>query len=339
MSNNKKQKKVKATKKGTGPGIIAFGVVFALFSVLFKPHSIGAYILAFALSGFAGAIIRTMAQGLDLTVEEKTPESLQKVQGDTGNPDVDALLERGREMIIEIRAENEKIPDTILTEKLDKLEHQCSEIFRAVYDKPAKASQIRKFMDYYLPTTLKMVKGYRVLGERNMASKDVVAARHRIEDALEVVLQGCQKMLDNLYRDDVLDITTDIDVLEQMLKRDGLTESELEKAAQQAKEAARIDLEASKLAMERAQAIKKQKAELAAQQAAELAKEQAAKDQAAAQVARMNADSGVQKQVEDALREAKAHQPQVPTMRGEMFPSYYNQGGATAQAKEPKKQE
>ena len=216
MSNNKKPKK----SKGTGAGIIAFGVVFALFSVLFKPHSIGAFVLAFALSGFAGAIIKTMAQGLDLTVKEKTPDSLQKVQGDTGNPDVDALLEKGRAMIMEIREENKKIPDTSLTSKLNQLENQCAEIFRAVYDKPAKASQIRKFMDYYLPTTLKMVKGYRVLGERNVAGEDAAAARRRIDDALGVVLKGCQKMLDNLYRDDVLDITTDIDVLEQMLRRD-----------------------------------------------------------------------------------------------------------------------
>ncbi|NLO83853.1 MAG: hypothetical protein GX096_00260 [Clostridiales bacterium] len=334
MSKNKNEKK----SKGTGAGIIAFGVVFALFSVLFKPHSIGAYILAFALSGFAAAIIRTMAQGLDLSVEEKTPESLQKVQGNTGNPDVDALLEKGREMIKEIREENKKIPDTELTNMLNQLEHQCSEIFRAVYDKPAKASQIRKFMDYYLPTTLKMVKSYRVLGERNMASDEVARARNRIEDALGVVLKGCQKMLDNLYRDDVLDITTDIDVLEQMLKRDGLTESELEKAAQQAREAARIDAEASRVAQERAQALKKQaEAERAVKMAAELTAQKTASEKAA-NALHMNVDSGVKQQVEGALEDAKSHRPQVPTMSGEMFPSYYSQGEATAKQEKPNNQ-
>ena len=330
MSNNKKPKK----SKGTGTGIIAFGVVFALFSVLFKPHSIGAFVLAFALSGFAGAIIKTMAQGLDLTVKEKTPDSLQKVQGDTGNPDVDALLEKGRAMIMEIREENKKIPDTSLTSKLNQLENQCAEIFRAVYDKPAKASQIRKFMDYYLPTTLKMVKGYRVLGERNVAGEDAAAARRRIDDALGVVLKGCQKMLDNLYRDDVLDITTDIDVLEQMLRRDGLTESELEKAAAQAREAARIDAEATRVARERAQA--EAAAHKAEQEAARRADE--AQKAQAVPVPQRQADSGVKRQVEGALRDARSHMPQVPTMSGEMFPSYFNQGEATAQAKKPDEQ-
>ena len=134
-------------RKGLGAGIIAFGVVFALFSLLFRPHTVGAFALATALSLFAGAVIRVMAQGLDVSPTVKTPESLQKVQGNTGDPDVDALLEKGRGMIAEIRAENDRIPESSLSDKLEKLENLCAEVFRAVYDKPAKAPQIRKFMD------------------------------------------------------------------------------------------------------------------------------------------------------------------------------------------------
>ena len=81
-------------RKGLGAGIIAFGVVFALFSLLFRPHTVGAFALATALSLFAGAVIRVMAQGLDVSPTVKAPESLQKVQGNTGDPDVDALLEK-----------------------------------------------------------------------------------------------------------------------------------------------------------------------------------------------------------------------------------------------------
>ena len=248
------KKKNPKQKSGLSAGIVAFGAVFALYSALFKPHSIGGFALAFALSGFVGAIIRIMAQGLDTTVNQKTPESLKKVQGETGDPEVDALLEKGREMIREIRRENDLIPDSILSSKLDQLENQCAEIFRAVYDKPGKASQIRKFMEYYLPTTLKMVKGYRLLDERGVTGQEAMQAKNRISDALTVVLQGCEKMLDKLYQDDVLDLTTDIDVLEQMLKRDGLTESDLEAAAIQAKRASQIDAAATRIAREKAQA-------------------------------------------------------------------------------------
>ena len=255
MSQKKKQ------PSGLGAGIVAFGAVFALFSVLFKPHSLIGYAFALGLSAMAGAIIRIMAQGLDTTQNQKTPESLQKVQGDTGNPEVDELLEKGRGMIADIRRENDLIPDDSLSDKLDMLENKCAEIFRAVYDKPNRASQIRKFMDYYLPTTLKMVKGYRMLDERGITGQDAVYARNRIDDALLVVLQGCEKMLDKLYQDDVLDLTTDIDVLEQMLKRDGLSESDLDIAAAQAKRAAQIDAAANRIAREKAYDQQKQPAQ------------------------------------------------------------------------------
>lgn len=221
-------------RKGLGAGIIAFGVVFALFSLLFRPHTIGAFALATALSLFAGAVIRVMAQGLDVSPTVKTPESLQKVQGNTGDPDVDALLEKGRGMIAEIRAENDRIPDSSLSDKLEKLENLCAEVFRAVYDKPAKAPQIRKFMDYYLPTTLKMVRGFRTLDERGITGAQAQDARPAHRGRAGRGHHGCQRLLENLYRDDVLDLTTDIDVLEQMLKRDSLTESDLERAAAQA---------------------------------------------------------------------------------------------------------
>ena len=252
------KKNQKKQKSGLGAGLLAFGMAFAAYSAVFKPHSIGAYVLAFALSGFLGAIIRVMAQGLDTTQNQKTPESLKKVQGDTGNPEVDELLARGREMIADIRRENDLIPDDSLSGKLDILENKCAEIFRAVYDKPNRASQIRKFMEYYLPTTLKMVKGYRMLDERGITGQDAVYACNRIDDALLVVLQACEKMLDKLYQDDVLDLTTDIDVLEQMLKRDGLSESDLDIAAAQAKRAAQIDAAANRIAREKAYDQEKQ---------------------------------------------------------------------------------
>ena len=325
MANQKQAKQKKKQKSGMGAGIIAFGAVFALFSSIFHPHSLGGYLLNVVLSFFAGSIVRVMAQGLDLTTHNKEPESLQKVQADTGNPEVDELLNRGREMIKEIRIENDKIPDESLSAKLDELENSCAEIFRAVYDKPSKAPQIRKFMEYYLPTTLKMVKNYRLLSERDYGNAENRKARQRIDEALGVVNNGCRHMLDQLYRDDMLDITTDIDVLEQMLKRDGLTENDLRKAAQQARQAAQLDqqLEAMRQQMQ------------AAQQTAQSVQvpQQVQQAQPAQQpiVAPVMNQSGVQQQVDYAQLQAQQHFPQAPTLSGGMFPAY----GDQAQAVQP----
>ena len=86
------KRKPAAKRKGLGAGIIAFGAVFALFSLIFRPHTPGAFALAFALSLFGGAVVRVMAQGLDLSTPSRESESLQKVQGQTGDPEVDRML-------------------------------------------------------------------------------------------------------------------------------------------------------------------------------------------------------------------------------------------------------
>ena len=229
-------------RKGLGAGIIAFGVVFALFSLLFRPHTVGAFALATALSLFAGAVIRVMAQGLDVSPTVKTPESLQKVQGNTGDPDVDALLEKGRGMIAEIRAENDRIPDSSLSDKLEKLENLCAEVFRAVYDKPAKAPQIRKFMDYYLPTTLKLLNAYDRMSGTGVSGENIDTTLAKVEGMMRTIVSAFEKQLDSLYGAEALDISTDITVLENMMAREGLTEQPL-KAESSPKEDPDIKLE------------------------------------------------------------------------------------------------
>ncbi len=311
----------KKNKKGRKAGNIAFWVTFLLYSLVIHPFGPGRFIVGVVLAGIVSKIIRTMASGLDLTTHNKqdaVPESLEKVSKDTGNPEVDALLAKGREMIAQIRAENKKIPDEGLTGKLTRLETLCGDIFRAVYEKPAKAAQIRKFMDYYLPTTLKMVKAYRTLGENNVYGAEADAARKRIDDALGIVLKGCQKLLTNLYRDDMLDITTDIDVLEQMLKRDGLTESDLQFAAQQARQAAEINDQAERAAAAR-RTREAQKAvpvlhTTPARQTGSA--QQAAPAQQAYDEEQWHAgkNTNVSQQVQDAIAQAQAHAPQAPVL-------------------------
>lgn len=227
--------------KGTGAGVIAFGAAFALISAVFHPHRPLSLLFTGVVSGLIGVVVGIMGSGLDTTPHNQKNDALNKVQEDTGNAEVDAVLAKGRQLIGEIRAENDRIPDSRLSAQLDALERECAEVFSVVYDKPGKLSQIRKFMEYYLPTTLKMVKGYRMLNERGVSGCEAMQARDRIGDVIDAVIRGAQKLKENLYQDDVLDINTDIDVMEQMLKRDGLTESDLQRVVTQARQAAQID--------------------------------------------------------------------------------------------------
>ena len=227
--------------KGTGVGIVTFGAAFALISILFHPGSFGGFLLTALASGLIGGIVGIMGSGLDTTTHNKQDASLDMVSQDTGNADVDAVLEKGRALISEIRSENSLIPDSTLSAQPDALEAECAQVFSIVYDKPGKISQIRKFMEYYLPTTLKMVKGYRMLDERKVPGQEAAQVKQRISEVIDTVIQAAHKLKENLYQDDVLDINTDIDVLEQMLKRDGLTESDLRQVEAQARRAAQLD--------------------------------------------------------------------------------------------------
>ena len=155
----------------------------------------------------------------------------------TGDQAADQVITTGRDMLATIRRENAAIPDQELSELMDHLSVKCEQIFRTVSECPSKAPQVRKFMNYYLPTTLKMLANYRTMQQRGVSYGEMKEARDTTVRGLTMVLTACQKQIDNMHRENMLDISTDIDVLEQMLKRDGFTDNEIVESARTAAEA------------------------------------------------------------------------------------------------------
>ena len=125
----------------------------------------------------------------------------------------------------QIREENEKIPDAELTNQMNRLDDVSSRIFHTVAEQPGKAPQIRRFMDYYLPTVLKMLTNYRKLDEREVTGENAAKTKKRVAEAMDIVLDAFKKQHDQLYQNEMLDVTSDISVLETMLKQDGLIEN------------------------------------------------------------------------------------------------------------------
>ena len=155
----------------------------------------------------------------------------------TGDKIADQVITTGQDMLTTIRKENAAIPDRELSEQMDNLSIKCEQIFRTVSESPAKAPQVRKFMNYYLPTTLKMLANYRTMQQRGVSYGEMKNARDTTVHGMNLILTACQKQIDNLHRENMLDISTDIDVLEQMLKRDGYTDNEIVENARTAAEA------------------------------------------------------------------------------------------------------
>ena len=245
--------KGKKKNKGFKAGAIVFGVAAVLYAAIFPLYRISDFLLCGALSLLAGKIVSIMGSGLDLTTHNRQDQKDQLAPPEelplSGDEAADAVIARGQEMLHQIRAENDAIPDQVLSGQMDELERLCIQIFKTVAEKPQKAGQIRKFMNYYLPTTLKMLANYRTMDQRGVSVTDMTEARSTLIRGMGMVLTACQKQLDNLYKDTLLDVSTDMDVLEQMLKRDGLTDDELgaatARAAQSARTATAAQLEKS----------------------------------------------------------------------------------------------
>lgn len=145
--------------------------------------------------------------------EEPEPE---KEEQPTPPEDDDAILQ-------EIRQVNDAIEDPEMSEKIDRIGEITGKILDYQRKNPNKDSQLRSFLNYYLPTTLKILKAYAQMEAQGIEGQNISAAKERIEGMMDKVVEGFEKQLDKLFQDDAMDITTDVEVLERMLDKDGLS--------------------------------------------------------------------------------------------------------------------
>ena len=221
-----KRERSKKEKRNTAMGYILTAVGLGL---LFRPFSLLGVLAIAGVSFVVGKTVGVMSSGLDLTTHNKQDEVKEKeyeAVSLTGDELADRTIESGRALLAQIREANDDIPDQELTRRFNQIEDKCVQILQTVAEKPGKASSVRKFMNYYLPTTLKMAQSYRTMQNRGLSAGAMYEARASLLRGTDMILTACQKQLDNLYKDTLFDVSTDIDVLEQMLKRDGFTDSD-----------------------------------------------------------------------------------------------------------------
>jgi len=131
---------------------------------------------------------------------------------------------REDDILREIRQVNDEIPDEAMSAKIDRIEEITGKILAYQKTHPNKEGQLRTFLNYYLPTTLKILRAYAQLDAQGIEGENISAAKKRIEDMMDQVVSGFEKQLDKLFQDDAMDITSDVEVLENMLKKDGLSD-------------------------------------------------------------------------------------------------------------------
>ena len=196
--------------------IYAAAVVWILYALLFPLYRVGHFALCAAASAAVYLIARLFCRDVVEEVEEK-PEP-------TGNAELDKMISDGNLAIAEMKRLNESIKDEKISRQIDRLEEISGKIFDCVKASPEKLPQIRKFMNYYLPTTLKLLNAYDRMGSQCVSGENISGTMERVENMMGTIVTAFERQLDGLFGDQALDISTDITVLENMMAREGLSD-------------------------------------------------------------------------------------------------------------------
>ena len=154
-------------------------------------------------------------EGLDQEVPPEEAEETPQEETPLDLRDDDAVLR-------EIRRLNDDIDDAAMSRKIDRIGEITSKIYGYVKQNPGKEGEVRKFLNYYLPTTLKILKAYARMEDQGVEGENIRTAKARIEGMMDKVVEGFEKQLDLLFEVDTMDVTADVEVLERMLEKDGL---------------------------------------------------------------------------------------------------------------------
>ncbi len=157
--------------------------------------------------------------------EKETAEKAEaaEVLAQTENAELNAMIREGNDCILQLRNLNDAIEGEVISNKLFYLENLLKEIFEQLKEHPEQMPEMHKFMEYYLPTTLKLVTAYEEFDRVSVPGEDILSAKSEIEKTLDTINMAFSELLNKLFRDRAFDAATDAQVLKTMLEREGLT--------------------------------------------------------------------------------------------------------------------
>ena len=206
--------------KSAAPIYIA-AAAWGIYALVFPLYRVGHFVIAAAVSLAAYFIGRCLFKDVKEEVEVE-PEPVR-----TGNEELDKMIADGQLALKEMRRLDDNIKDEVISGQIRKLEELSGKIFDQVQQKPEKLPQIRKFMNYYLPTTLKLLNAYDRMSGTGVSGENIDTTLSKVEGMMRTIVAAFEKQLDSLYGAEALDISTDITVLENMMAREGLTDGPL----------------------------------------------------------------------------------------------------------------
>ena len=215
----------KTAKKSSTSVAPFYGVaaLWLVYSFLIGLHRVSDFLIVIALSVGAFWLLGKGGEETEVPAaeEKKEPQS-------TGNAELDKMIKDGELAIGEMRRLNDNIEDEKISADIERLEKSSKAIFEQVKAAPEKLPQIRKFMDYYLPTTLKLLNAYDRMSAAGISGENIDTTKTKVESMMTTIVAAFEKQYDALFGADALDISTDITVLETMMAREGFAGERME---------------------------------------------------------------------------------------------------------------
>lgn len=226
-------------RRGIGPvgTIVLIWVFFAfILPVLRLSGGLIAAGLAIMASVWAANALRRKAekrkdeqaaipvQYTEVTPEPEKPAAQEAPAAEPGpySPEVQAVIQEGRTALKEMGRLYASIPNPEIRSRINELMSVSDKIIRDAIDDSADVPQIRKFLDFYLPTTIRLLNAYDRMSAQEFGGENITGSMQRIEEMLDTTIAAYKKQLDALFANQAADIQMDIDTMNTMLAREGL---------------------------------------------------------------------------------------------------------------------
>ena len=220
--------KQKKKKKSVSP-IYTFALTWLVLSLIFPLHKIWGLLITVALCSFTAFIAGRIsakrrskeeaAEQQERQAEEKQAQPRKKSYG----PEIDPILEEGNRALSEMGRLYMSIKDVEVRQKINEIMRITDKITQDAINDPSDIPQIKKFMNYYLPTTIKLLNAYDRMSAQGIEGENLDKSMKNINEMLDAAIVSYKKRLDSLFANQALDIETDIEVMNTMLAREGLT--------------------------------------------------------------------------------------------------------------------
>ena len=129
-----------------------------------------------------------------------------------------------QELVGDIKAQ---IKSLDVAAKISHMEVLAARIFVCASEHPESISRTDKLFKYYFPSVMKLLNVYEDMEKQPIQGENIQKSKREIEESLDTINQALEKLFDEMFQNVAMDISSDIQVLEVMLKQDGLTEDEL----------------------------------------------------------------------------------------------------------------